>query len=199
MQHTAIRVGPQDHGRRMSLAEFEHAEGQEGYLYELSRGVVTVTDVPEPRHATQLDAMRDQLYAYKATNPNRIYQILTGGECKILLHGLESVRHPDLSIYKAPPIDEGDDFWATWIPEIVIEVVSRSSRHRDYDEKPDEYLQFGIREYWILDAEKQEMTVLKRFGGRWVKKVVRPPEKYKTRLLPGLEFDCGAVFKAAGH
>jgi len=44
-----------------------------------------------------------------------------------------------------------------------------------------------------------EMLVLKRYAGRWVKRIVRPPEKYKTRLLPDLEFDCGAVFKAAGR
>jgi Uma2 family endonuclease len=123
---------------------------------------------------------------------------LPGNECKILLHGLESERHPDLAIYKSGPV-EAVDVWATWIPDIVIEVVSRSSRRRDYEEKPDEYLDFGIREYWIINAEKQEMLVLRRFGGRWVKKLVRPPERYKTRLLPGFEFDCGAVFKAAGH
>ena len=182
----------------MSLAEFEHADGQEGHVYELSRGVVTVVDVPDRRHALQLDAIRDQLYAYKHSNPGRIHVVLPGSECKILLHGLESERHPDLAIYKLPPLDDEEDQWATWIPEIVMEVVSRSSRHRDYEQKPDEYLQFGILQYWILDAETQEMLVLRRFGGRWVRRVVRPPEVYKPRLLPGLEFDCGAVFRAAG-
>ena len=197
MQHTAIRIGPGDHGRRMTLAEFEHAEGQEGRLYELSRGVVTVVDVPDFRHLSQVNAARVQFYAYVLRHPGRIHSVASGGECKILLHGLESERHPDLAIYKSPPADD-EDYWATWIPEIVIEVVSRSSRHRDFEEKPDEYLQFGIREYWILDAERDEMVILKRFGGRWVRKSVRPPETHKTRLLPDFEFDCGAVFKAAG-
>ena len=50
MSRTMTRIGPGDHGRRMSLEEFEHAEGQEGRLYELSRGVITVVDVPKPRH-----------------------------------------------------------------------------------------------------------------------------------------------------
>lgn len=198
MPHTAIRIGPADQGRRMTLAEFEHAEGQEGYIYELGKGVVTVVDVPNRGHGSQLDAARDQLYGYKRDHPGRIYRVLMGSECKILLHGLESERHPDLAIYKAPPIEE-EDYWASWIPEIVIEVVSASSRHRDYEEKPDEYLQFGVREYWILDAEKNEMLVLKRYGGRWVRKPVRPPEKYKTRLLPDLDFDCGAVFRASAQ
>ena len=27
--------------------------------------------------------------------------------------------------------------------------------------------------------------------------LIAPPEKYACRALPGLEFDCGAVFQAA--
>ena len=50
MSKTITKIGPADHGRRMSLEEFDHAEGQEGYLYELSRGVITVADVPRRRH-----------------------------------------------------------------------------------------------------------------------------------------------------
>jgi hypothetical protein len=34
---TITRLGPTDQGRRMSLEEFEHAEAEEGRLFELSR------------------------------------------------------------------------------------------------------------------------------------------------------------------
>jgi len=50
-----IIVGPADHGRRMTLDEFDTAEGVEGRLYELSRGEVVVTDVPNPLDATGAD------------------------------------------------------------------------------------------------------------------------------------------------
>ena len=32
-----LRIGPADHGRRMSLQEFLDAEEEEGYRYELAR------------------------------------------------------------------------------------------------------------------------------------------------------------------
>jgi hypothetical protein len=35
-------IGPADHGRRMSLDEFDTAVGLEGRLYELSRRVIVV-------------------------------------------------------------------------------------------------------------------------------------------------------------
>jgi Uma2 family endonuclease len=196
MPHTAIKIGPNDQGRRMTLQEFDRAEGAEGHLYELSRGVVTVVDVPNRRHQVQTAVTRLQFSGYQLSHPEEIDTLSGRGECKILLAAEDSERHPDLAVYKHPPTD-AEDMWATWIPEIVIEVVSPGSEHRDYVEKRDEYLAFGAREYWIIDADKREMLVLKRRGGRWTERIVRPPEVYQTRLLPGFEFDCARVFRAA--
>jgi Uma2 family endonuclease len=196
MTTQTIKIGPADHGRRMSLADFEHAEVQEGRLYELGRGVIIVSDVPGLHHLMQLNAIRRQLHAFDFRHPGRIHTIASGSDCKILLADLESERHPDLAIYKnAPP--EGDDFWASWIPEIVIEVVSPGSEQRDYVEKREEYLRFGVREYWIVDADRQEVLVLRRWGGRWIERILRPSDTYRTRLLPDFEFACALVFEAA--
>ncbi len=43
---TRRRIGPADHGRRMTLDEFLEADFEEGWLYELARGAVVVTEVP---------------------------------------------------------------------------------------------------------------------------------------------------------
>ncbi len=197
MPTTAVKISPADHGRRMSLADFEHAEVQEGRLYELGRGVIVVSDVPNPRHLAQVMAIRRQLFVFDVAHPNLIRAVLAGSECKVLLADLESERHPDLAVYKTALPADDPDIWATWIPEVIIEVVSPGSEHRDYVEKREEYLRFGCREYWIFNADRQEMLVLRRYGGRWVEQVVRPPEVYRTRQLPGLEFACAPVFEAA--
>jgi Uma2 family endonuclease len=198
MTRVAIKLGPGDHGKRMSLADFDHADVQEGYLYELSRGVITVSDVPHPRHLAQVDIIREQFYTYRTAHPGRIYRIAAGSECKILLAELESERHPDLVIYKSPP-PGAEEIWSTWIPDIVIEVVSPGSEHRDYTEKREEYLAFGVQEYWIFNADQQEMLVLRRVRGRWSPRTLRPPKVCRTRLLPGLQFSCEKVFQAASE
>ena len=46
----ALKIGPADQGRRLSLDEFIEADFVEGWLYELARGVVDVTEVPGPWH-----------------------------------------------------------------------------------------------------------------------------------------------------
>lgn len=197
MPKTLIRIGPRDHGRHMSLEDFDQAEGIEGHLYELSRGIVTVTDVPNRWHALMIAALRLQLSVYQNAHPKQIYMLAGGSDCKILLTDLESERHPDLTVYKRPP-DEEENVWATWVPDIVVEVISPGSQQRDYVEKREEYLRFGVREYWIIDADRQEMLVLRRSRGRWTEHVIRPPKTYRTRLLPGFRLDCARVFEAGG-
>lgn len=77
-------------------------------------------------------------------------------------------------------------------------MVSPSSRKRDYQEKPDEYLRLRAKEYWIVNPRKRAPVVMRRQRNRWVENTIEPPDFYRTRLLPGLEFSCGAVFEAAG-
>jgi Uma2 family endonuclease len=193
---TAIKIGPKDNGKRMSLADFDHAEVQEGYLYELGRGIIVVSDVPGLWHLVQLLTVRAQLMAYDLAHPGRIFACTGGAESKVLVWPSESERHPDLSVYLTRP-PRGGDPWSTWIPDLVIEIVSASSWRRDYEEKPDEYHTFGVREYWIIDAQEQQVTVLRRWGRRWRRSIVGPPDVCRTRLLPGFELDCAAVFAAA--
>src|SRR5437868_3236255 len=113
MPKTIVKVGPADHGKRMSLEDFDKAEAQEGHLYELSRGVIDVSAVPGPKHFAQVDEARQQLAEYRASHREAIYRIGGGSECKLLLWDLDSERHPDITVYcDSPPF--GDDLWAKW-------------------------------------------------------------------------------------
>ncbi len=66
MSKTITKIGPADHGRPMDLDEFAEAEADEGRVYELGRGIVTVVEIPKKRHMLQVAAIRDQLQGYKS-------------------------------------------------------------------------------------------------------------------------------------
>ncbi len=197
MLATHLQLGPADNGRKMSLEEYLDADFAEGFLYELGRGCLIVNEVANPPHFHQVQEVVEQMVAYKLSHPGVIQSFGGGGEARLFVESFESDRHPDFVVYKTPAPSRRRDCWAIWVPELVIEVVSPSSIDRDYNEKPDEYLQFGVQEYWILDAERAEMLVHRRVGGRWKKQIVKPPDLHSTHLLPGLQFSCEAVFAAA--
>jgi Uma2 family endonuclease len=196
MIKTTLRIGPKDQGRRMTLREFEPVPVQEGYLYELARGVVTVSDVPGLPHFRLVNAIRRSLFRYQEDYPDEIYEVLGTMECKLLVGNFESERHPDLATYKSKP-QRQEDFWFNWIPEIVVEVVSRGSEARDYGEKREEYLALGIKEYWIVDGDKEQILVLRRMRGKWSERVLNASDFLDTKLLPGFRLECGKIFQAA--
>lgn len=190
-----IQVGPKDHGKPMSLSNFDKAIAQEGYLYELGKGIIEVSDDPDPSHFLQLQELRDQLTLHRIQNPGLIHAITGSMDSKILIDSDQSERHPDLSVYlSAPP--QTKDVWSTWIPAIVVEIVSRSSAERDYEIKPGEYLAFGVDEYWIVDSFKQHMTANVRWRGQWKPTIVRPSQKYTPLCLPGFKLDLKRVLAA---
>jgi hypothetical protein len=194
------KIGPQQHGRRMTLKAFEFAEVEEGYVYELARGYVVVSEVPNYPHAAMEALVRDFLGRYRLENPGVVHLILGGSSNKLVVPDWESERRPDIAVYLTKPKGKKDrTMWRTWIPELAIEVVSESSRDRDYTEKRDEYWTLGVKEYWIVDAKLGRVVVLRRGRSDWTEKTLGPADACETKLLPGFKLPCKAVFDAVGE
>lgn len=189
-----VRIGPKNHGTRMTLEEFARAEGQPGYIYELEKGVIVVVDVPGVPHAYVKQAVRNALVLYQASHPQCISLIAEGGDSALRMPEMQSERHPDISVYlTAPPTDEPQP-WEYWIPEIVVEIVSESGADRDYHIKPDEYLKAGVRLYWIVDPRDRTVTVLTRRGDRWREQKLDATGVLKTSMLPDFELKVAEGF-----
>lgn len=183
---TRLLVGPSDHARPMSLDEFVHAEFEEGRLYELARGIVVLTDIPGISHGKIVLRTSDSSSRYDDTQPGVIPYRGGGSQCRLRLPGMQLDRHPDyaISLLTPPP---GEQPWTAWVPQIVIEVVSRGAEDRDYREKREEYLRMGVLESWILDPARGRILVLSRAGDTWEEVPVPADAPYRTALLPGIE------------
>lgn len=179
------KIGPADHGRTMTLNQFIQADFEEGWLYELARGIVVVSEVPNLDHGRIVDRLTRLFVLYDAAHSGVINYRAAGSDCRLRLPGMQSDRHPDQAIYLDPP-PEGRRPWSRWVPHIVVEVVSPDSGDRDYVEKREEYLRAGVAEYWILDPERRRLLVLLRKGDIWAERPIAEDATYRTRLLPGL-------------
>ncbi|MYE22806.1 MAG: Uma2 family endonuclease [Gammaproteobacteria bacterium] len=105
-------------------------------------------------------------------------------------------REPDLLVLQDRDDPRFQDrFWLG--ADLVVEVVSPKGRRRDFVQKPLDYAEAGIPEYWIVDPRDETITVLTLDGDAYTEHGVFEPGGTATSpFLQGLEIDVGAVFDA---
>ena len=144
----------------------------------LPREQVYTTDdiyaLPDGERAELIDGQ-----IYMMGTPSRIHQKLVGQLSRIIGNYIES-NHGSCEIYPAPFavfIKKDDknyvepdisvicdksklsDRGCEGAPDFIIEIVSPSSRRMDYYKKCTLYEESGVREYWIVDPEKQRTMI----------------------------------------
>jgi Uma2 family endonuclease len=179
-----LRIGPADHGRTMTLDEFEEADFEEGYRYELARGVLEVSEIPGEVHGVIAWLLLSGISDYQRQHPGVIYRVGGGSEYRFRLPVMQSGRHPDVAVtLRNTPRD-----WRGFRrASMAFEVVSKGakSRERDYVTKRAEYLAYGLLEYWIVDPWEKMVTVLVRDGDSWREQVYRDDQLAEGLVLPG--------------
>ena len=178
-----LRIGPADHGRTMTLEEFREANEEDGYRYELARGVLEVSEVPNDPHGVVVANLYDGISRYRRDHPGVILRYGGGNEFRFWLPHIISGRNPDLGVVlRGAP----KDWRGRRLPALAAEVVSRGNVKRDYEVKREEYLAYGLLEYWIVDPLKRIVTVLTRYGDTWNEAVFRDEQVIVSRVLAGL-------------
>lgn len=90
--------------------------------------------------------------------------LIVVGEAGVRTAG-RKYRVPDLVVVTEPP---DDPIWVENPPVLVVEVLSPSTRREDQLRKSGEYLAAGIGQYWVVDPELREITVLRAAeAGGW--------------------------------
>jgi Uma2 family endonuclease len=167
----------------MTLDEFIEAEEAEGFRFELARGVLEVTEVPDDPHGVVVSNLYDAVSRYRREHPGSIHRYGGGNEFRFWLPGMVSGRSPDLAVVlRGAP----KDWRGRRIPVLAAEVVSRSSIKRDYEKKREEYLIYGLLEYWIVDPLMRQVTVVTRRGDVWDEIVYRDEQIIRSLILPDL-------------
>ena len=179
---TPLRIGPADRGRAMTLEEFLDADVKEGYRYELARGVLEVNQVANDPHGDVVCNLYRGVARYDERHPGMIHSFGGGSEFQFIIPGLASGRNPDLGVVlRGAP----RDWRGRRLPALAAEVVSRGSITRDYQAKREEYLAYGLLEYWIVDPMERKVTVLTRRGDIWSEAVFRGDQVIASLVLPG--------------
>lgn len=77
-------------------------------------------------------------------------------------------------------------------PDLVIEVLSESTRKIDQTLKLKRYDRFGVREYWLVDPDAETVTIHRRTGATLDR--VDTDEPITSPVLPGFSVASREIF-----
>lgn len=130
------------------LPDGKRAELIDGKLYSITPPTWTHQKISRKLH---------QAIANYIDSHNRDCEVLATPFAVFLNNNELNYVEPDISVIcNRSKLDEKGCHGA---PDWIIEIASESSRKMDYLTKLFKYRSAGVREYWIVDAKKQRVTV----------------------------------------
>jgi Uma2 family endonuclease len=106
----------------------------------------------------------------------------------------DKIREPDVLFVSHEHADRiGEQFYGP--PDLVVEVISASTRRTDRVEKFVEYATAGVSEYWLVDPEAQSIEVFVLEDNAYTLLVKAGlGEQARSKLLKSFEVDVDEVF-----
>lgn len=80
------------------------------------------------------------------------------------------------------------------VPDLAVEILSRSTARRDRTEKKAIYEQCGVVEYWIVDPDRRVVTVYQLDDGRYGAGTRVRSGLIRSHVLPQLELTVDELF-----
>ena len=169
-------------GRKYTVEEIEAMP--EDVFVELIDGVLYYQATPTLTHQALLSFLHIEIGSYIRENK---------GTCKVYEGPLALYLNQDSETYLIPDLmivcdkSKSEERGIVSGPDVVMEVVSPSSRTRDYILKLNKYQEAGVREYWILDP-KEEKIIVYQFENEMIK-IYGFQDRIPVAALDGLEID----------
>lgn len=162
---------------------------EDGKRYEIIGGELVVSAAPMKKHQKLSKRLADILYEREKAGVGEMYyapvdvRLATNG---IVQPDLLFIKQARLGIYHASGLVEG-------VPDLVVEILSPSTRGVDLVRKAALYAREGVPEYWVADPDAAALTVYTLRDGQY-EPVPAEPGTARSGVLPGLVVDLAALF-----
>ncbi len=170
----------------------DYVNAPEDRRYELLDGDLIMTPAPGERHQWFSVLLASRLFPHVTGNRlGRVY----AAPFDVVLSDTDVVQ-PDLLFVSNARAHIVTAANVRGAPDLVVEILSPSTAERDRTFKRSLYARHGVREYWIVDTEAGNVTVLLlREGGFEVAGVYGPGETLTSPTLPGFAWKVGEAFR----
>jgi Uma2 family endonuclease len=109
------------------------------------------------------------------------------------LQSCKNIVHPDIIVIndKKKIVEKG----CKGTPDLIVEIISQSTKNRDYIQKLALYGEYGVKEYWIVNPKSLTISVYKSDeSGFSDTDIYTFNEKIKFTIFDNLEIDFSGLF-----
>jgi Uma2 family endonuclease len=167
----------------------------DGKRHEIIDGVHYVTPSPATKHQVVAGNLFALMWAY--LDQNRIGRVFMA-PFDVLLSTFDVVE-PDLLFISRERLEILTTKNVQGAPDLVIEILSPSTRRTDEITKRKRYELFGVQEYWVVDPEVDTIRIYRRDAtgfARPFELTVERDDTIATPLLPGWSVSLTRVFES---
>lgn len=166
---------------------------EDGRRHELFEGDYAVSPAPNLKHQRILGNLHWWIQSQLRETP---LGTLWMAPCDVVLSPFTVVQ-PDLLFVSEARSAILTDTHIQGAPDLIVEILSSSTRKTDLVVKRKLYGRFAVQEYWVVDPVVETITVFHQQDGQLVKQRELSREnrdQLTTPLLPGLSVRLDSVF-----
>ncbi|MBN1697339.1 MAG: Uma2 family endonuclease [Spirochaetales bacterium] len=160
-----------------------------GKRHELIDGDHFMTPAPSIRHQI---VSKNIEYLFERYFRNSDTGIILYAPVDVYLSDSDIVE-PDLVIIKKENQKIIKDKYIKGHPDMVVEILSPATQKNDLELKKHLYEKFGVKEYWIVDPDNNEVQQYVLHGGKYMKRGTFT-DGITTHILPDLSIELNEIF-----
>lgn len=180
---------------RWTYQDYRQLIPPDSFGFEILRGELAVSPAPVPRHQWACDELTSLMRIFvKQNDLGRVFSspidVILGGQTEA-----ENVVQPDILFVAKERLNIITETNILGAPDLMVEVLSSSSIRRDRVDKMKIYAEFGVREYWIIDADQKTLEAFDLTGDEPVlQATMAESDVFKPKLFSGLEISLSELW-----
>jgi Uma2 family endonuclease len=166
----------------------------DGKRHEIIEGDHYMTPAPRTKHQSVSVNLSSVMAPF--ARRHKLGKVLTA-PCDVILSD-ENVVQPDLLFVSRARAGIVTDLNIQGAPDLLVEILSESSRKKDEVIKRKLYERFGVQEYWIVDPELETVKIFKLAQEKYGRPVELSKENndvLTSELLPGFKLPVSEIFE----
>jgi Uma2 family endonuclease len=188
-------VSPARPERRLTYDDFLLFPEGDGLRHEIIDGVHYVTPSTSIRHQDLVGRLHLAIGNFLASHPGMGRVFLSPLDVVFTIH---DIVEPDLVFVAGDQTSIMTEANIQGAPAIVVEVLSKSTRKRDERIKKELFERGGVREYWMVDPDRDQLIVhLREADGFHACPPLVAADRavLVTSLLPGFSLSLAELFR----